>query len=171
MVWLLIISGCFVAGVLGLFIFGLLQPAHHSVTRSITLAQAPGTIFAVLDNVDQLPSWSSTIARVERVPDRNGRPTTRQTMKSGMAFIATTIERQPTFRLVGRLEREDALPLGTWTYELSPEGIRCRVAITEDGELNNPFFRAFARIRGLDASIVQQLNDLARRFGETATLR
>jgi hypothetical protein len=168
MIWLLVVSGFVGALVLGLLILGLLQPARHSVTRSITLKEKPEIVFALIDNVDQLPSWSSMVVKVEHLPDRNGRPTTRQILTFGMAFIATTIERRPPSRLVGSLERERGPLMGTWTYDITPDGDGCRVAITEEGELKSPFMRAFAQLRGLDASILQQLNDLARKFGTPA---
>jgi uncharacterized protein YndB with AHSA1/START domain len=171
MISLLVISGVFAALALGLLVLGLLQPVNHSVTRSITLKQKPEIVFAVIDDADQLLSWSSMVVKVERLPDLNGRPRTRQTLKFGMAFIATTIERKPPSRLVGSLEREGGPLLGTWTYAITPEGDGCRVAITEEGVLKNPFSRAFARLRGLDASIRQQLIDLARKFGETTVFK
>ena len=45
------------------------------------------------------------------------------------------------------------------------------VAITEDGEMKNPLFRAIARLRGLDATIKIQLADLAHKFGEAPDIR
>lgn len=170
MIWLLIAPGLLALLILALLIFGLLQPVKHSVTRSLTLRQRPETVFAVLDNVNELASWSSLVVKVEHLPDRNGRPATRQTLKFGLSLIATTIERQPPFRLVSSLEKEGGPLWGTWTYEVTPDGAGCRIAITEDGEIKNPFFRALARLRGLDASIKLQLIDLARKFGETAEI-
>ena len=85
------------------------------------------------------------ITKVEHIADRDGRPATRQTMKSGMSLIATTIERKPPFRLVGGMEKEGGPVWGTWTYELTPDGDGCLVAITEDGEIKNPFFRTAGR--------------------------
>jgi uncharacterized protein YndB with AHSA1/START domain len=168
MIWLLLIPGVILAAIIALLIFGLLQPAEHSVTRSIILKQKPEAVFAMLDNAENLPSWSSMVTKVERIPDRDGRPATRQTMKFGMTVIATTLERKPPSRLVGRMEKEGGPVWGTWTYELVPEGEGCRVSITEDGEMKNPLFRALGRLRGLDASIKTLLTDLARKLGETA---
>lgn len=171
MMWLLLIPAIFVVAIIALLIFGLLQPVKHSVTRSITLRQKPEAVFAALDKADDLPSWSSMVAKVEHVPDRNGRPAVRQTMKFGMTLIVTTLERQPPARLVESVEKEGGPVWGTWTYDLTPDGGGCRVAITEDGEMKNPFFRAFARLRGLDTSIRLQLTDIARKFGETAVIQ
>ena len=171
MVWQSLVAGTFVFLLLALLIFGLLQPVAHSVTRSLTLKQKPEAVFAAIDNADALPSWSSMLTKVEHIPDRDGRPATRQTMKSGMSLIATTIERKPPFRLVGSVEKEGGPVWGTWTYELTPDGDGCRVAITEDGEMKNPFFRAIARLRGLDTTIKVQLTDLAHKFGEAPDIR
>jgi hypothetical protein len=171
MMWLLLIPGVVVVAIIAMLIFGLLQPVKHSVTRSITLKQKPETVFAVLDKADDLPSWSSMVAKVERIPDRDGRPATRQAMKFGMTVIVSSLERKSPTRLVARMEKEGGSVWGTWTYDLAQEGDGCRVSITEDGEMKNPLFRALGRLRGLDASINQQLNDLARRFGETAVIR
>ena len=171
MVWLFIIPGILALLILGLLVFGLIQPAKHTITCSLMLRQKPETVFALLDNVEELPSWSSTVAKVEHLPDRNGRTATRQTMKFGMVLIATTLERKPPTRLVGSMEKEGGPVWGTWTYELTPEGDGCRIAITEDGEMKNPFFRAFARLRGLDTSIKMQLTDLARKFGEVPEIK
>jgi uncharacterized protein YndB with AHSA1/START domain len=171
MIWQSVVAGTFIFLLLALLVFGLLQPVAHSVTRSLTLKQKPETVFAALDNVDALPSWSSMIAKVEHIPDRDGHPVTRQTMRSGRSLIVTTLERKPPTRLVGSMEKEGGPIWGTWTYELTPEGDGCRVSITEDGEMKNPFFRAIARIRGLDTTIKIQLTDLAHNFGEAPEIK
>jgi len=168
---LLIIPGLIVLIVLALLVFGSMQPVKHTVTRSVVLKQKPESVFAVLDKVDDLPSWSSTVARVEHLPDRNGKPATRQTMKFGMSLIATTLERKPPFRIVGSMEKEGGPVWGTWTYELTQEGDGCQVAITEEGEMKNPLFRAVGRLRGWDTTINLQLTDLARKFGERPVIQ
>ena len=67
--------------VLVVLVIGLLQPAKHSVTRSIHLKQTPESVFAVLDNQTNLASWSSGIAKVEPLPDRDGKRVARITLK------------------------------------------------------------------------------------------
>jgi hypothetical protein len=88
-----------------------------------------------------------------------------------MQMIMTQVERTPPTRLVGTMAKEGGPILGTWTYQIVPEPDGCRVAVTEDGELRNPLFRAMARMRGLDANIMQTLHDLATKFGEGADIR
>jgi uncharacterized protein YndB with AHSA1/START domain len=172
MKWLLIVAGVFMLVVLAVLIFGLLQPIRHSVTRSIHLKEKPETVFAVLDNSAELPNWSSTVMKVEPLPEQDGKPSARVTLRWGhMQMIMTQLERTPPTRLVGSMAKEGGSVLGTWTYQITAEPDGCRVAVTEDGELRNPFFRGMAQMRGLDANITQTLRDLAKKFGESADIR
>ena len=86
-------------------------------------------------------------------------------------MIMTQLERTPPTRIVGTMAKEGGPILGTWTYEIVAESDGCRIAVTEDGELRNPVFRAMARMRGLDANIMQTLRDLAKKFGESPDIR
>jgi len=168
----LILVGLIILIVLAILIIGLTQPAKHSVTRSIHLKQTPEAVFAVLDDRTNLPSWSSGIAKVEVLPERDGKPAARYTLKwGGMQMIATELERTPPQRLVVAMGKDSGASFGTWTYDIRAEGDGCRVAITENGELTNPLFRVMARIRGLDATIKETLGDLAKRFGDNAEIR
>jgi uncharacterized protein YndB with AHSA1/START domain len=169
MKWLLIVIGIVALAIVVVLIIGLLQPAKHSVTRSLHLKQKPETVFAVLDDNAHLTNWSSSVLKTEPLPDQNGKPAVRWTLKwGGMQMIITELQHTPPARLVRSMAKEGGPVLGTWTYQITPETDGCRVAITEDGELKNPFFRAMARMRGLDANILQTLTDLAKNFGENA---
>jgi uncharacterized protein YndB with AHSA1/START domain len=171
MKWLLIIIAILLLPILVLLVVGLLQPVKHSVTRSIHLDQKPEVVFSVLADSTNLPSWSSTVAKVEPLPDANGKPAVRCTLKWGdMVMVMTQVECTPPTRLVTSMAKENGTVLGTWTYQITPETGGCRVALTEEGELKNPFFRALARMRGLDANIKQTLRDLTKKFGENGNI-
>jgi hypothetical protein len=172
MIWLLLAAGISILICLAVLILGLLLPAKHSVTRSVRLRRNPETVFAALDNSVDLPNWSSTVLKVEPLPDRDGKPAARYTLKwGGMRMIMIQLERTPPARLVGSMAKEGGPVLGTWTYQIVAESGGCRVDLTEDGELANPFYRVMARMRGLDASINQTLGDLAKKFGESTDVR
>jgi len=167
MKWFLIAAGIFLLLILAMLILGWLQPVKHSVKRSAHLRAKPEAVFAVIDDVDGTAAWSSAVLKTERLPDREGRPTARVTLKWGhMQMIMTQLERTPPNRLVVQMTKEGGPVMGTWTYELSPADEGCRIEITEEGELKNPFYRAIGRLRGLDANIQQTLADLAAKFAE-----
>jgi uncharacterized protein YndB with AHSA1/START domain len=133
----------------------------------IRLKQSPETVFAALENSEDLPNWSAAVLKMEKLPDLDGKPTARMTLKWGHTeMIVTQLERKPPTRLVTRMAKENGPVFGTWTYDLAAEPGGCRIALTEDGEMINPFYRAIGRLRGLDANIRQTLSDLARKFGE-----
>jgi len=172
MKWLLIAISIIALAIIVVLVVGLLQPAKHSVTRSIHLKQTPESVFALLEDQTNSPSWSSGIAKVEPLPDRDGKPTVRCTLKwGGMQMIITQLECTPPHRLVFSMSEDGGPSFGTWTYNISSETDGCRVAITEDGELKNPLYRVMARMRGLDANISQTLRDLAKKFGENADVK
>ncbi len=164
---LLIIVGLLIVFVLVILVVGLLQPVKHSLTRAIHLKQKPEAVFAVLETID----WSSGISKAEPLPDRDGKKVWRVTLSwGGMQMIMTQLERVSPTRLVTMMAKDGGPVFGTWTYQLDAEESGCRVTLTENGELKNPFYRAMARLRGLDANIRQTLADLAKKFGETATV-
>ena len=172
MKWLLIMVGVSILAILVVVIAGMLQPVKHSVTRSIHLKRKPETVFALLDDRADLPNWSSGVLKVEPLPDQNGKPAARITLRwGGMSMITTQLERTPPSRLVVSMAKEGGPVLGTWTYQIAPESDGCRVAIMEDGDLPNPIFRLLARMRGLDANITRTLRDIAKKFGESAEIR
>jgi uncharacterized protein YndB with AHSA1/START domain len=171
MKWLLIIAALLLLPVLVMLVAGLLQPVKHSVTRSLHLNQKPEVVFALLADSTNLPSWSSTVASVEPMPVRDGRLAVQCTLKWGhMQMIMTQSEYAPPSRLAVTMAKPGGTVLGTWTYQITPDATGCRVALTEEGELKNPFFRIMARMRGLDANIIQTLRDLAKKFRESADI-
>jgi hypothetical protein len=136
--------------------------------REVSTNLTEHDLFALLTDGTNLPAWSSTVASVEPLPDQDGKPVARCTLKWGhMQMIMTQTECAPPARLVITMAKPGGTVLGTWTYQITPDAGGCRVTLTEEGELKNPFFRILARMRGLDANITQTLRDLARKFGES----
>jgi hypothetical protein len=171
MKWLIVTAGVPALVILALLVLGLLQPVRHSITRSIRLKQSPETVFAAIDGFETM-SNSSTVLKVERLPDRDGKPVALVTLKWGhLRMVMTQLERRPPSRMVVRMTREEGRELGTWTYQITRENDGCRLALTEEGEMKNPFFRAIGRMRGLDANLKQSLAELAGKFGQTAEIQ
>lgn len=167
MKWLLIIAGILLLSILVLLVIGLLQPVKHSVTRSIRLQEKPEVIFALIADMTNAPTWSSTVEKVEPLSAQDGHAMARCTLKwGGMQMVMTQIECTPPARLVTSMAKDNGTVLGTWTYQITPDSGGCTVSLTEEGELKNPLFRALARMRGLDANITQTLHDLGAKFGE-----
>lgn len=58
--------------------------------------------------------------------------------------------------------------VGSWTYEISPADSGSKIVLTEKAEFKNPLFRVMTRIFGQTKFMDDHLEDLAKKFGETA---
>lgn len=58
----------------------------------------------------------------------------------------------------------------SWTYDISPNDGGSRVVLTEVASFKNPLFRVMARVFGQTKYLDEHLEDLARKFGETASV-
>lgn len=114
-------------------------------SSSIALNQAPDSVWAVIGNLGDVPSWWSEVKQSARLPDEAGRE--RWEHQTGMGPMPLEItEEQPPSRLVTRIASPpEAAFGGTWTYEIAPADGGSRVTITEDGWVANPLFRFLSR--------------------------
>jgi hypothetical protein len=163
MKWLLmagIVLACLIAVVV---VTGMLLPKAHVATRSSRLKYPPEAVWALIAG-DQ--SWRPDVRRYEKLPDRGGRRTWKETSKHGTITFEMVESDQPR-RLITRIA-DTGLPFGgSWTYQIVPEAGGCSIEITERGEVYNPVFRFVSRfIMGHTASIDAYLSALGKRLEE-----
>lgn len=163
MKWLLIIAAILVAVVVVLLAVGWMLPVAHATTRKATFRAAPETIWNVISQPEGFPAWRSDVTRVERLPDRNGRPAWIEDGSNGR--ITFEVERSdPPRLLVVRIADRNLAFGGAWTYEVSPADGGSLVAITENGEIYNPIFRVLARyVFGYESTMAAYLEALRRK--------
>ena len=107
---------------------------------------------------------------VEMLPPVGGKEATKQSFKGGMVMIIITAESTPPRHLVRTLGDTNTPFVGSWTYEISPADTGSKVVLTEVAEFKNPLFRVMTRIFGQTKYMDEHLEDLAKKFGETATV-
>jgi hypothetical protein len=166
--WTLIAAGI-VAGLLLLVaIIGALLPKGHVASTRISLRASPETVWSVLADFERHPTWRKGLKTMERLPDRRGLPTWRET--SGFGPLTLVVEDfQPPLRMVTRIDDPDLPFGGSWTYQIQPTDLGCDITITEEGEIRNPFFRFMARfIFGYHATLRDYLQSLAVRLGDSS---
>lgn len=164
---LLLIPGALLTLVAVVAGIGALLPKDHVATRRARFRQPPEALWASLTAIDEYPSWRRGLERVERLPDRDGRASWRETGEHGpIAF--ERVEAVKPSRLVVRIADQDLPFGGTWTYEIAPaEGGGSTVTITENGEVRNVIFRFLSRfVFGHTATLDAFLDDLGRKHGE-----
>ena len=79
-----------------------------------------------------------------------------------------TAESAPPHHLVRALGDATGPFVGSWTYEISSADGGSRVVLTEVAEFKNPLFRVMTRIFGQTKYMDEHLEDLAKKFDETA---
>ena len=170
MKWMLY-TVAFIALVIGVtFLVGYALPARTTISRSINLQQTPEAVFAVLADVRRMAEWNRNTEKVEMLPPVGGKEATKQSFKGGIVMIIITAESTPPRHLVRTLGDTNTPFVGSWTYEISPTDTGSKVVLTEVAKFNNPLFRVMTRIFGQTKYMDEHLEDLARQFGETATV-
>lgn len=168
MQWVFFIVGGLVALILVLVVVGLLLPRKHVATSTIELATPPAEVWALIRDLGQVPAFWPEIKSSVRQPDRNGHEVWLQTMKNGFVLPLEIDEDQPPSRLVTRIAIEGKAPFGgVWIYEITPSGAGSRVSVTEDGFVDNPFFRVISKLMGHHATLDKYLRALGKRLGQT----
>jgi len=150
-----------IASAIAVFIGSRLPRAHH-VTAERTLPIPPELLWRTLTDVERYPSWRGDVKRVQRLPDRDGKPVWIEEGRSGKMTFA--FERMEAPRLLVSRIADPSLPFGgTWTLEIAPTPVGARLRISEDGEIYNPLFRFMARfVFGYDGTINGYFSALER---------
>lgn len=151
-------------------IIGKSLPQGHVAARRVRLRQPAETIWQAISDIDGFTSWRTNLKRLERLPDRDGKPVWREFTSQGTLTLEQ-IEAVPPRRMVGRIA-DPKLPFGgTWTYEIEPADGGSQVTITENGEIYNPLFRFLARyFFGYHGALETYLKQLGKKFGEEVVL-
>lgn len=153
---------------LGLYGFGSNLPATHEITVKALYHQPREALFNAISNYEKTPEWSSSVARVERLPDHNGLPVWRFYDKDGHQMEIEVVASQAPSRHVSRLMVSDFPFTGTWTFELQETAGKTMVTLTEEGRVNSPIWRLIQRYgTGQDAMLRNFLLELGTKFSET----
>lgn len=163
--WVLVVAAVLVALFVLMAASGMMLPQGHVAVVTAEYGQTPEAVWAVMTDFQEAPAWREGVDRMERLPDRDGRPVWRESgARGGMAFEVTEVD--PPRRLVTTIVED--LPFGgRWIFEVEPAPAGSRVTITEEGEVYNPLFRFMSRfVFGHDATAKGYLRSLGRRFGE-----
>ena len=165
----LIASAILILIVVVVVAIGAMLPVQHVASRSAVLAAPPDTVWHLITDIAGFPSWRGDVKRVERLPDRDGRPVWVEETTSGRITLAVD-RAEPPRLLVLRIADPDLPFGGTWTYELTPGDHGATVLkITENGEVYNPLFRFMSRfIFGHEGTIRGYLAALEKRTSSGA---
>ena len=140
-----------VVGLLGL---GLLLPSRHQESALRRYYSSPEAVFAVLTDLEAMPTWRRDLGNVERLPGRSGLVVWREWDRRGRTTAMERTESTPNSRIV-------VAPAGAasqsfrWTYDLRPVTGGTELAITEEQIIRNPIGRALVLMFGADRDRVE----------------
>jgi uncharacterized protein YndB with AHSA1/START domain len=163
--WALIVVGVIAVLVVLTFVVGRFRPRAHSARTQGRFASPPDSVWAVISDYQHWAEWQPGTKRVERLPDRGGRTTL--ITEGTWGEMPMQIEAfEPPRRLITFLD--GGVFRGRWIWLLEPtaEG-GTSLTITEEAEIDNPFFRALMIFNDNYKTMLGMQRALGRRLGET----
>jgi uncharacterized protein YndB with AHSA1/START domain len=162
--WLLVILGMLVVLVMVVVLVGYTRPKSHAARTQSKLAHSPEEVWAILADFEHWSEWNPEVKRVELQPDRNGHRALTVIGSWGEAPTEITVW-EPPHRLVTDMDAGGFR--GRWTYELSPASDGGTVlTVTEEGEVDNPLFRAMMMFHDNHATMMAYHRSLGSKLGE-----
>ena len=170
-IWLYRIAAGLVATMAAVWLIGTRLPVEHLATTSAEFDHPPEVVWAVISDIAEQPAWRSAVDTIDRLPDRNGRLSWRETGAYGSVSLELE-ENLPPLRMVTRITDPDLPYGGRWIYELEPLANGSRLTITENGEIYNPAFRFLAQfVFGYTGTMERYLDDLAIRLEKEVSVQ
>lgn len=164
MIWLWIALGV-VGLVVGLpLLIGSFVSRTHVASVERDYGVSPEEVWAAITGFETMGQWRDGVSRVEELEPVDGLRTIREHTKFGPMTYAIEVEDAPK-KLVLRIADTDKGFGGTWTFAVQPKGNGASLKITEDGFVDNLFFRFMARfIFGYDKTMSVYQDSLRRKL-------
>jgi uncharacterized membrane protein len=151
----------------GVAVYGATLPVKHRAASTARFRQPRDALWEVVSDLEGQAAWREGVERVERLPDRDGRPAWLvHAGRHGMPLVVT--EWDPPHRMRTETPPDADLPFaGSWTWQVSEADGGASVTLVEEGEIPNPLLRGtIALFLGYHGTMDDVLEQLGRRFGE-----
>jgi uncharacterized protein YndB with AHSA1/START domain len=166
--WLIILG---VVGFGGAWLYGRSQPSEHFATSSIVMVAPADSVWKVVRNIDQQPSWWSDVKGVRRLTGQRRESWEQNMGAAGMVRVEVTRVTPGRQLVLTVLNDEQQDWGGVWTYDVMPSASGTEVRITEEGWVDSPFVRVVMKLRGKFRVIDSYLRSLGAHFNESVSPR
>jgi uncharacterized protein YndB with AHSA1/START domain len=165
MTWLWIALGVLVL-VVGLpLLIGACIPREHRASITRRYDSGPEEIWKAITGFEAMGEWREGVSEVVELEPVNGQRRIREHTRFGPMTYAIEAE-EPPRRLVLRIADTDKGFGGTWTFEVRGKDGGSELQITEDGFVDNLFFRFMARfVFGYEKTLTVYQDSLRRKLG------
>jgi uncharacterized protein YndB with AHSA1/START domain len=165
--WAVIVLAVALALLVVVFAIGMTRPKGHVARTQAKYTGPPEAVWATLADFERWSEWNPEVKSVERLPDRNGHQWLNVVGTWGDAPTEITVWEPPT-RLHTSMDAGSFR--GGWSYDLSQTADGgTLLTVTEEGEVQNPIFRAFMLFHDNYATMTSFHRALATRLGEAVT--
>jgi uncharacterized protein YndB with AHSA1/START domain len=164
-------AGAFALALLALLGYGAMLPEEHTFVRAMQLAQPPEVVFAALADFRGHPAWRPDVARLERLPDRDGKPAWRITDRHNVSMLMVVEEARAPQKLALRFSDESGPAEVQWEFIVGPIPGGSLVTLREKSRMKNSFYRAVNRLFFGTKFADDFLRHLARKFGQEAVIQ
>jgi uncharacterized protein YndB with AHSA1/START domain len=145
--WLAPFTGIVALGtslsLVAVYMFGLSRPEAHEATVRAALSVPADDVWALLTDMEQRPRWRPKVERIGKLDDEKGLPSWRELDPRGNRFDFLVVEQQRPRLVLAVARPEDLGMTATWQFTVEPAGTGSVVTVTENGALDNPFFRGW----------------------------
>lgn len=135
-------------------------PEKHTASKTASFASSPDDVWKVVTNVSEWKSWRKDVKEVSKTgPDTFKEKSSNGEVEYRISNSVPGVSHTTTIITKG-------LPYGgTWDYVFEKEGTGCKLTITENGEVYNPFFRFMSKyFFGHDGTLKAYMSDLQVRI-------
>jgi uncharacterized protein YndB with AHSA1/START domain len=167
---LIILALTLLALIAGLGAWGASLPREHHASSRVTVAAPPESVYNTMRDLVTTPVWWKDLKKIESVPGTDGWERWKEA-SGGMSFVVVVDQEDPPVSFRTRIDTTGHPPFGgIWTYEVAiAEGGRSTVTLSEDGTVDNAFFRVEMKLMGTHATLDSYLAALSVKFGHPAT--
>jgi len=170
--WLATVGLLLLMAAATVMIGGMLLPAQHEVSRTLTLSRAPEAVWRAISDSVRIRAWRDDLIQLEHLPDSASYPVWREIGDDGRGTVVVIREELPPVRLVTDRVTEARGPSSEWTYAITraPSGID--LTITERGIIPGTAQRFISQFTSGHAGPIERyLSQLAAYFDEPARIR
>jgi len=146
-------------------VIGACTEREHSATVARSYAASPDAVWSVISDFGRMAEWRAGVSKVEELDPVDGQRRIREHTKFGPMTFALQREDRPHVMVLGIVDEGQGFG-GTWTYELSEADGGTQLRITEDGFVDNLFFRFMAKyVFGYERTMRAYHDSLSAKLG------
>lgn len=139
------------------------MPREHRAQVSRLIDAPQQRVWSLISDLPGSTAWLTSVASVKPLSPEHGHEVAGVVDRSGGSLVSVTLESHAPERLVREVRDPGGMFGGTWTFELTAQGSKTMIGITENGWIAFAPFRAIQRFFiGFDTTMNAYLDDLAR---------